>query len=57
MAADIDDVMHSLAEDMSTALPTNFSVDTSTVGGVRQVLRHLSRNCRLIDYGSTNDRT
>lgn len=33
MAADIDDVMHSLAEDMSLALPTNFSVDTSTVGG------------------------
>ena len=29
MSGDINDVMHSLAEDMSTALPTNFSVDSS----------------------------
>lgn len=29
MSADINDVMHGLAADMSTALPTNFSVDGS----------------------------
>lgn len=29
MSGDINDVMHSLAEDMSTALPTKFSVDSS----------------------------
>lgn len=32
MSEDINDVMSVLAEDMGTALPTNFSVDTSTVG-------------------------
>ena len=29
MSEDINDVMHSLADDMSTALPTEFSVDGS----------------------------
>ena len=33
MSEDINDVMTSLADDMSTSLPTDFSVDTS-VGGV-----------------------
>ncbi|MGB4823926.1 MAG: phage tail protein [Leuconostoc mesenteroides] len=32
MSEDINDVMSGLADDMSTALPTNFSVDTSSVG-------------------------
>lgn len=32
MSEDINDVMSGLTEDMGTALPTNFSVDTSTVG-------------------------
>ena len=38
MSADINDVMHGLAADMSTALPTSFSVDGSvTANGVNGV--------------------
>lgn len=38
MSADINDVMHGLAADMSTALPTSFSVDGSvTANGVKGV--------------------
>ena len=38
MSADINDVMHGLAADMSTALPTSFSVDGSvTDNGVKGV--------------------
>ena len=34
MSSDIEDVMHTLAEDMQTALPTDFSVDGSIASGV-----------------------
>ena len=38
MSADINDVMHGLAADMSTALPTSFSVDGSvTANGVNGI--------------------
>ena len=34
MSEDINDVMHSLAKDMETALPTNFNVDGNVHGTV-----------------------
>ena len=44
MSADINDVMHGLAEDMETALPTDFNVDGNVHGTVSGGLADSAKN-------------